>query len=110
MTKVTITLGGVDHEIDQLPIGVLRDLDAEIANTPLPEMTAKEKETFFFDQALQIIFLAMKTKNPTITLDEIKLIRSNMGEFFGARRKILEHAGLVVDKDAKPGERPAAAS
>lgn len=108
MSKVTITLGGVDYEIDQLPIGVLRELDAEIADAPGPDLTKREKELFFFDQCLQVIFFAMKAKNPTVTIDEIKLIKSNMGEFFVARRKILEHAGLVVS--SKPGENLAAAS
>lgn len=109
MRTTTVTLGEVEKEIGLLPIGVLRELDAEFVGVPPENLNAKEKEIFFFDQCLNIILYALRTRDPTITLEQIKEIPSTMGEVFAAREKILRHAGLIVDRVPKVGEREAGA-
>ncbi len=111
MSKTAIiTLGGVDYEIDRLPIGVLRELDAVHTDSPLDTLSKKEKEIFFFDQCITIIHKALETKDPTISVEKIKKIQSDMSEIFDARLIVLKHAGLVVETKAKVGEESPVAS
>jgi hypothetical protein len=110
MKTVTIELGGNSYEITQLPIGTLREIDAEFADTPLETLSKREKETFYFDQAVNIIFSALKSKNPTITRENILSLPSEMTEIFAAREKVLRHAGLIVDRAQPVGEGRAVAS
>lgn len=111
MSKTTvIVLGGVDYEIDLLPIGILRKLDEEFADVPQENCTKKEREAFFFKQALQIIVYGLQTKNPAIDLAKLETIPSDMEEVFAARRAVLIHAGLMVETEKKVGEERAAAS
>lgn len=111
MSKTAIVvLGGVDYEIDPLPIGILRQLDEEFADSPTDQMNPKEKEQFFFKQTCTIIVLGLQTKNPALDLKKLETIPSTMQELFEARAIILRHAGLLVKAETKVGEERAAAS
>jgi hypothetical protein len=110
MKTTTIVLGGATYDIEPLPIGVLRELDQTIAETPLDTLSKKDRETFFFDQALTVIFHGLKTKYPAMDMNKLKAIPSDMQEFFKAREMVLRHSGLLIDKEVKSGEGEAAAS
>jgi len=103
--SITISLGGREFKVSRLPIGVLRDLDAEVADFPTGDkVSPKDREFFFFDQTLNIIAIAVRKSDPDMTVEKLKDLESDMPELFAAREQILRFSGLVREKTPKGEE------
>lgn len=107
----TITLGEHTIAIGMLPIGILRDLDVELAGKAEEGATDKEKEEFSFDQTIRIISYGLSTADSKWTVEAVRALPVNSSdEIFEARTKILLHSGLVKLRTTESGEEKAGAS
>lgn len=105
-----IKLGDHELTINRLQIGVLRELDAEMADNPPDLKNERQTEEFHFDRAIKCISIALSTIDPMWTVEAVKAIElDDIAEIFVAHRAILFHSGLIKLKDVKSGEEQEAA-
>ena len=107
--SITVTLGGKQYRIQQLTIGQQRDLSIGVTLPQSPD--PQENVRRAFERNLGIIVAALSKDHPEITMAALLEMRgSSPRERVLAVNTILEFAGLVREKDPKPGEEQAAAA
>ena len=105
-----IKIGEQTLTVKRLQIGVLRELDAEMADNPPESMTDGQKERFHFDRAIKIISIGLSTVDPKWTVEAVSALEiDDIQEIFDAQRAILLLSGLLKLKEPKSGEEPRAA-
>ena len=104
----TVTLGGRVFRLQPLTLGQLRPLlDAldALSGTGGAAMPGS-----FIDAAARILQAGLAAAEPGLTIDEVLALAAPIGEVNAAVAAILRLAGLLPQKEPRPGEPAPAAS
>ena len=102
MTKIKVTLGGVEREIKPLTLGQMKAVGIGAAKNSRPASDPAVIEANWYDSVFDVLAAAM-----SVSVEDIQKIEGvTLKELIEAQRAILDSCGLIKVKEdsVPPGE------